>query len=81
VFEPDPITGAPASAQSVNDRVLYPQTIGLFNTQCRILGNDYRASYHSAQLRVNKRFSHGFSFLGSYVFSRELDDVVAPRPA
>lgn len=79
VFEPDPLTGAPASAQNVNDRVLYPQTIGLFNTQCRILGNDYRSGYHSAQLRVNKRFSHGFSFLGSYVFSRELDDVVAPQ--
>ena len=80
VFESDPITGAPASAQNVNDRVLYPQTIGLFNTQSRILGNDYRSGYHSAQFRVNKRFSRGFSFLGSYVFSKELDDVVAPQP-
>ena len=79
VFEPDPLTGAPASAQNVNDRVFYPQTIGLFNTQSRLLGNDYRSGYHSAQLKVNKRFSHGFSLLASYVFSKEIDDVVAPQ--
>ncbi len=76
VFKSDPVTGAAPSAQNVNDRVAYPQTIGLFNTQCRLLGNDYRANYHSAQLRVNKRFSHGLSFLASYVFSKELDNVV-----
>ena len=33
VFKPDPITGAAASAQNVNDRVLFPQTIGLYSTQ------------------------------------------------
>ncbi|MEJ7606382.1 MAG: hypothetical protein WKF37_08955 [Bryobacteraceae bacterium] len=79
VFEPDPITGAPASAQNVNNRVLYPQTISLFNTQSRVLGNDFRSAYHSAQLKVNKRFSRGFSFLSSYVFSKGIDDVVAPQ--
>jgi hypothetical protein len=80
VFKADPITGAAPSAQNVNDRVLYPQTIGLFNPQSRILGNDYRSGYHSAQFRINKRFSRGFSFLGSYVFSKEIDNVVAPQP-
>ncbi len=79
VYENDPLNGAPPSAQNVNDRVLYPQTRGLFNTQSRILGNDYRAGYHSAQFRINKRFSRGFSFAGSYVLSKGLDDVINPN--
>jgi hypothetical protein len=80
VFKPDPVTGAPASAQNVNNRVAYPQTIGLYNTQSRLLGNDYRANYQGVQLQVNKRFSHGFSLLGSYVFSKEVDNVVNLNP-
>jgi hypothetical protein len=76
VNERDPLTGAAPSAQNVNDRVFYTSTLGLYSTQNRILGNDYRASYHSAQVRLEKRFSHGFSFLASYVFSKELDDYV-----
>jgi hypothetical protein len=76
VNEPDPLTGAAPSAQNANDRVFYRNTVGLYSTQNRILGNDYRASYHSAQVRLEKRFSRGFSFLASYVFSKELDDYV-----
>jgi len=76
VTKPDPLTGAPPSAVNANNRVLYPQTIGIYNTQNRLLGNDYRAGYHSVQIRADKRFSHGFSFLTSYVFSKELDDYV-----
>jgi hypothetical protein len=71
VFEPDPRTGAAPTIQNANDRVFYTSTIGLYSTQNRILGND-----HSGQVRVEKRFSHGFSFLASYVFSKELDDYV-----
>jgi hypothetical protein len=80
VFKPDPLTGAAPSAQNVNNRVLYPETIGLFNTQSRLLGNDYRAGYHSMQVRLDKRFSRGLSFLGSYVWSKGVDNVVAPQP-
>jgi hypothetical protein len=76
VLKPDPLTGAAPSAQNASDRVLYTQTIGLFSPQCRLLGNFHSADYHSAQLRVNKRFSKGFSVLGSYVFSKAIDDVV-----
>ncbi|MCU1326218.1 MAG: Outer rane receptor for ferrienterochelin and colicin [Bryobacterales bacterium] len=79
VFKTDPITGAAPSAQNVNNRVYFPETIGLFNPQSRILGNDYRSGYHSAQIKVNKRFSHGFSFLTSYVFAKAIDNVVAPE--
>jgi hypothetical protein len=80
VTKPDPLTGAAPSAQNVNDRVLYVDTIGLYSTQNRILGNDYRASYNSVQFRLDKRFTHGFSFLTSYVFAKELDDIVTSNP-
>ena len=76
VTEPDPRTGAAPSAQNANDRVYYPQTIGLYSTQNRVLGNDYRSSYQSVQVRADKRFSRGFSFVASYVFSKALDDYV-----
>jgi len=79
-FKPDPLTGQAPSAQNVNNRVLFPQTIGLFNTQSRNLGNDYRAGYHSLQVRADKRFSRGLSFLGSYVLSKAVDNVTAPQP-
>src|SRR5579884_384643 len=80
IFQNSLLTGAPPSAQNANERVLYPQTLGLLNPQCRLLGNDYRAGYHSAQFRVDKRFSKGFSLLGAYVLSKNIDDVVAPEP-
>jgi len=80
VFGPDPLNGQAPSAQNVNDRVLYPQTRGLFNPQSRYLGNDYRSGYHAAQFRVDRRFSHGLSLLGSYSLSKGVDDVVAPQP-
>ncbi len=80
VFKNDPITGAAPSAQNINNRVLYTQTIGLFNTQSRFLGNDYRAGYHSGQFRLEKRFSRGLSFMGSYVLSKGVDNVNAPQP-
>ncbi|HEX7361923.1 MAG TPA: carboxypeptidase regulatory-like domain-containing protein [Bryobacteraceae bacterium] len=75
--EADLLTGAPPSLKNANDRVHYPDTVGLYGTLNRLLGNDYRASYQSVRVRANKRFSHGFSFMASYVFSKELDDYVS----
>ncbi len=80
VFKNDPITGGPPTAQNINNRVLYTQTIGLINPQSRLLGNDYRAGYHSGQFRLEKRFSRGLSFMGSYVLSKGVDNVNAPQP-
>ena len=77
VYEPDPLTGTAPSLQNANDRVAYGASVGLYSTQNRLLGNDYVANYHSLQIRADKRFSHGFSFLASYVFSKELDDYVS----
>jgi len=33
------------------------------------------STYHALQSSLRKRFSHGFSMLGSYTFSKTLDDV------
>src|SRR6266404_1862247 len=33
------------------------------------------STYHAMQSSLRKRFSHGFSMLGSYTFSKTLDDV------
>lgn len=77
VYEPDPLTGAAPSLQNANDRVAYGASVGLYSAQNRLLGNDYVANYNSVQVRADKRFSHGFSFLASYVFSKELDDYVS----
>ncbi len=35
------------------------------------------SNYHSLQLKVERRFSHGLSFLGAYTFSKALGDVPA----
>ncbi|MEK7405916.1 MAG: carboxypeptidase-like regulatory domain-containing protein [Acidobacteriota bacterium] len=77
VYKPDPLTGAAPSTQNVNNRVLYPETMGLLSPQSRLLGNGFRSSYHSAQFRVDRRFSRGLSFMGSYVFSKTLDYLIS----
>jgi hypothetical protein len=76
VYKPDPRTGAAPSTQNVNNRVLYTETMGLLTPQSRLLGNGFRSSYHSAQFRLDKRFSRGLSFMGSYVFSKNLDYLI-----
>ena len=49
----------------------YPQFTGLS-------GNDppwADSTYHALQLRVEKRFSHSLQLLGTYVFSKSIDDA------
>ncbi len=70
-FENDPITGAPASEANVNDRVIYEP--GILGPQEYLLGNDFRSWYHSFQVQVTKRFSQGFSVLGSYTLAKSID--------
>jgi hypothetical protein len=80
VYAPSLVTGANPTAQNVNERVLYFETLGLIDTGARVMGNDYRQGYHSVQVRLDKRFSRGFSVLGSYVLSKNIDNMVAPQP-
>jgi hypothetical protein len=48
----------------------YPQFQDVF-----VVRNNGRNSYHSAQLRVERRMANGFSIMGSYVFSKQLDQI------
>jgi len=70
-FENDPVTGAPASLQNVNDRVIFEP--GILSPQGYLLGNDFRSWYHSFQVQMTKRFSKGLTVLGSYTLSKSID--------
>jgi hypothetical protein len=70
-FEPDPLTGAPASLQNVNDRVIFEP--GILGPASYLLGNDFRSWYHSFQAQVTKRFSRGMSVVGSYTLAKSID--------
>ncbi|MBS1824836.1 MAG: TonB-dependent receptor [Acidobacteria bacterium] len=50
----------------------FPQFIGLTNNQAGV----GMSTYHSFQLKVNKRLSRGFSILGSYTTGKLLTDTV-----
>ena len=70
-FGNSPVTGAPASEENVNDRVIFEP--GILGPQGYLLGNDFRSWYHSFQLQITKRFSHDFSVLGSYTLAKSID--------
>ncbi|HEY8535212.1 MAG TPA: hypothetical protein VIL25_02150, partial [Vicinamibacterales bacterium] len=65
-----PITGAPPSLQNVEERV--PYAPGIISAQSRVLGNFFRSTYHSFQLRVDRRMAKTFSFSGSYALSKNM---------
>ena len=67
-----PITGQAPSLQNVEERVPYGP--GVISAQSRVLGNFFRATYHSMQVRVERRFAQGFSFSGSYALAKNLTD-------
>jgi carboxypeptidase family protein/TonB-dependent receptor-like protein len=70
-YEPDPITGAPASESNVNDRTIYEP--GILGPQEYLLGNDFRSWYHSLQVQATRRFSQGVSVVGSYTLAKSID--------
>jgi hypothetical protein len=65
-----PITGAPPTLQNVEERA--PFSPGIISAQSRVLDNFFRSSYHSMQLRVERRFARSFSFSGSYALSKNM---------
>jgi Carboxypeptidase regulatory-like domain/TonB-dependent Receptor Plug Domain len=69
-FINSPVTGLPPSLQNVEERV--PFSPGIISAQSRVLGNFFRSTYHSMQLRVDRRMSRGISFSASYALSKNL---------
>jgi outer membrane receptor protein involved in Fe transport len=62
------INNAPPAPGAVQARRPYPMW-----GQIRFLGNDGKSYYHGLQLRGERRFSRGFSFLTSYSWSHTID--------
>ena len=63
------IPGASTVANTDQRRILMPGTYGSF----RLVETNSNAAYHSLQLTVNKRLSHGFTVLGAYTLGKMLD--------
>ncbi|MGH9327112.1 MAG: carboxypeptidase regulatory-like domain-containing protein, partial [Terriglobia bacterium] len=70
-FETDPFTGAPPSANNYNDRVKYEP--GILTSQSTLDGTNNRSWYNSLQVQATKRFSKGFSVIGSYTLAKSID--------
>ena len=70
--ELDPAVYSPGATTATTDarRVFAPYygSIALWN-------DDGSSDYHSMQLSLNKRFSHGFTVLMNYTFSKSIDDI------
>jgi Carboxypeptidase regulatory-like domain len=65
-----PITGLPPSLQNIEERV--PFSPGIISAQSRVLGNFFDSTYHSLQVRLERRMARSFSFSASYVLSKNL---------
>jgi len=70
LFDPTSSLGAGTTIPQGRLWPRYPQY-----TSLTLEGNNTgKAIYHSLQLRLDKRFSHGFTFLWSYAFSKLIDN-------
>ena len=69
--EANPAVYIPGASTKANtqQRRLYPQfsNVGLFSS-------DNNSHYNALQLNLEKRFSHGFSILANYTWSKMIDD-------
>jgi len=66
----NPLTGQPNSTlANESERLVYPNygSIGSINS-------GVNSNYNAAQITVEKRMTHGFSFLSNFTWSKELDD-------
>jgi hypothetical protein len=64
---------APGDPATVPQRAIYYGTVP--NVSSITLEQDiYNSNYNSLQVKATKRFSHGLQLLGSYTFSKSIDD-------
>ncbi len=70
---------APVAEQFLNNNELYGQMPSIVRTPYFGFAQLFRAqdsvssNYHSLQAKLDKRFSHGLSFLGAYTWSHSID--------
>ena len=69
----DPLTGAPPSAQNVNDRVSFEP--GILSPQDRVLGNFYHSNYNAWNVALRSNFVHGFSLTAGYTFAKTMTNL------
>jgi hypothetical protein len=60
-----------SSLENVNTRALYEP--GIIAPNSWVLGNDFRSWYHSMQVSLIRRLSHGLSVNASYTLSKAID--------
>jgi hypothetical protein len=61
-------------ATAANSGQRAPFLPGIYGTGGIVLSNAYNSNYNGGELKVNKRFSNGFSVLGSYTYGKAIDD-------
>ncbi len=64
--------GQPLSTEG-NAESRVPFAPGIYGPQGYYLDNSFTASYHSAQIEVNKQFSSGLQLSGNYTMAKALD--------
>ena len=60
-----------ASLDNINERV--PFMPGTYGSESIVMSSAFNQHYESAQFKVEKRYSHGFSVLGVYTYGKSID--------
>ena len=66
---------APPGAGNINTRRPFP----IFNGNFQLMNGPGKSNYNSLQARLQQRFSHGFTLLSSFSFSKSIDDTSGVR--
>jgi hypothetical protein len=66
---------APPGPGNINTRRPY----SIFNGNFQLMNGPGKSNYNSLQVRLQQRFSHGFTLLSSFSFSKSIDDTSGVR--